>query len=59
MYSVGVEGSFDLDDQTFNMAGYSIGITDIYSDAPGVIGARYAAALDAGINPATGEIDCR
>ena len=60
MYSVGVEGSFDLDSQTFNYsAGYSIGNTDIYSDAPGVIGARYAAALDVGINPNTGEIDCR
>ena len=60
MYSVGVEGSFDLDDNTFNYAaGYSIGNTDIYSDEPGIIGARYAAALDVGINPATGEIDCR
>jgi len=60
MYSVGVEGSFDLDSRSFNYAaGYSIGNTEIYSDAPGVIGARYAAALDVGINPATGEIDCR
>ena len=60
MYSVGLEGSFDLDNRTFNYAaGYSIGNTEIYSDAPGVIGARYAAALDVGINPATGEIDCR
>ena len=60
MYSVGVEGNFDLNDQTFNYAaGYSIGNTEIYSDAPGVIGARYAAALDVGINPNTGEIDCR
>ena len=60
MYSVGVEGSFDLDDNTFNYAaGYSIGNTEIYSDEPGIIGARYAAALDVGINPATGEIDCR
>ena len=38
MYSVGVEGNFDLNDQTFNYAaGYSIGNTEIYSDAPGVI----------------------
>ena len=60
MYSVGVEGDFDLNDRTFNYAaGYSIGNTEIYSDAPGVIGARYVAALDVGINPATGEIDCR
>ena len=60
MYSVGVEGSFDLDDNSFNYAaGYSIGNTEIYSDEPGIIGARYAAALDVGINPATGEIDCR
>ena len=60
MYSVGVEGNFDLNDQTFNYAaGYSLGNTEIYSDAPGVIGARYAAALDVGINPNTGEIDCR
>ena len=60
MYSVGVEGNFDLNDQTFNYAaGYSIGNTEIYSDAPGVIGARYAAALDVGINPNTGEVDCR
>ena len=60
MYSGGVEGNFDLNDQTFNYAaGYSIGNTEIYSDAPGVIGARYAAALDVGINPNTGEVDCR
>ena len=60
MYSVGVEGSFDLDDRSFNYAaGYSLGNTEIYSDEPGVIGARYVAALDVGINPDTGEIDCR
>ena len=60
MFSVGLEGNFDLNEQTYNFAlGYSIGNTEIYSDAPGVIGARWAAALDVGINPETGEIDCR
>jgi len=60
MFSVGLEGNFDLNDNTYNFAlGYSIGNTEIYSDAPGVIGARWAAALDVGINPNTGEIDCR
>ena len=60
MFSVGLEGNFDLNDKTYNFAlGYSIGNTEIYSDAPGVIGARWAAALDVGINPETGEIDCR
>ena len=29
------------------------------ADAPAVLGARYAVALDVGINPTTGEIDCK
>ena len=40
-------------------AGYSYGATNIQADAPAVLGARYAAALDVGINPTTGEIDCK
>ena len=60
MFSVGLEGNFDLNEKTYNFAlGYSIGNTEIYSDRPAVIGARWAAALDVGINPNTGEIDCR
>ena len=59
-YAVGLEGEFAVGDNDFQYAmGYSIGNTFIYSDAPGVIGARYAAALDVGINPNTGAIDCK
>ena len=59
-FTMGVEGNFALDDNEFlYSAGYSFGETMIYSSAPAVIGARYAAALDVGINPATGEIDCK
>ena len=59
-FQVGIEGDFSVGDNSFiYAAGYSIGNTTIYSDAPGVIGARYAAALDVGINPATGAIDVR
>ena len=59
-FQVGIEGDFSVGENTYNYgAGYSIGNTTIYSDAPGVIGQRYAAALDVGINPATGEIDCK
>ena len=44
-YAVGLEGEFAVGDNDFQYAmGYSIGNTFIYSDAPGVIGARYAAA---------------
>ena len=60
MYAVGLEGEFALDDRDFQWSmGYSLGNTDIYSDAPGVIGQRYWAALNVGINPDTGEIDCK
>ena len=59
-FAVGLEGDFGVGDSDFQYAaGYSIGNTFIYSDAPGVIGARYAAALDVGINPDTGAIDCK
>jgi len=59
-FQVGIEGDFSVGDSSyFYAAGYSIGNTTIYSDAPGVIGARYAAALDVGINPNTGAIDCK
>ena len=59
-FAVGIEGEFSVGDNDFQYAGgYSIGNTDIYSDAPGVIGMRYAAALDVGINPNTGAIDCK
>ena len=60
MYAVGLEGEFALDDRDFQWSmGYSLGNTEIYSDAPGVVGGRYWAALNVGINPDTGEIDCK
>ena len=59
-FQVGAEGDFEFGENSYAWSmGYSIGNTEIYADAPGVIGARYAAALDVGINPATGEIDCK
>ena len=59
-FQAGLEGDFSIGENTYTYgAGYSIGNTTIYADTPGVIGQRYAAALDVGINPATGEIDCK
>ncbi len=59
-FSMGLEGDFALNDGEFLWsAGYSYGATNIQADAPAVLGARYAAALDVGINPTTGEIDCK
>jgi len=59
-FAMGLEGDFALNDGEFLWStGYSYGKTNIQSDAPAVIGARYAAALDVGINPNTGEIDCK
>ena len=57
---MGLEGDFALNDGEFLWsAGYSYGATNIQADAPAVLGARYAAALAVGINPTTGEIDCK
>jgi len=59
-FAGGFRGDFELGNNLYDWeAGYQWGRTQIISDAPDVIGARYAAALDVGINPATGEIDCK
>jgi outer membrane receptor protein involved in Fe transport len=59
-YSTGVSGNFDSMGRNFTYeVGYSWGETRVISQAPFVVGARFAAAMDYGINPATGEIDCR
>lgn len=59
-YSMGITGEFDSMGRDFSYeVGYSWGETMIGSQAPFVVGARFAAAMDYGINPATGEIDCR
>jgi hypothetical protein len=59
-YNLGFEGIFDLLDteMTYDI-GSSWGETRIISKEPIQIAARWAAALDYGINPATGEIDCK
>ena len=46
------------DSYTYDI-GSSWGQTRILGTAPIVIGARFAASLDYGINPLTGQIDCK
>ncbi len=59
-YNAGFDGKFDIMGEEFTYdIGTSWGETRIISTEPIQIGARYAAALDYGINPATGEIDCK
>jgi len=59
-YNLGFEGTFELlDTEMAYDIGQSWGETRIISREPVQIGARFAAALDYGINPNTGEIDCR
>ena len=64
-FAGGLRGDFALGGNVYDWeAGYQWGRTQILSDSPDVIGARYAAALDVGINddPTSenfGEIDCK
>ena len=59
-YTLGFEGNFNLLDEEFGYdIGASWGETRILATAPIVVAARWAAALDYGINPATGEVDCK
>ena len=59
-YTLGFEGEFDLLDNEMKYdIGSSWGETRVLNTAPIQIAARWAAALDYGINPATGEIDCK
>ena len=59
-YNAGFDGKFDIMGEEFTYdIGTSWGETRVISTEPIQIGARYAAALDYGINPATGEIDCK
>ena len=59
-YNAGFEGKFNIMDEEFTYdIGSSWGETRILSTEPIQIGARVFAALDYGINPATGEIDCK
>ena len=58
--NIGVEGSFDFNDKTYSYdVGMSNGKTRIISTNPEPVGARWMAALDVGINPDTGEVDCK
>jgi hypothetical protein len=57
---LGFEGEFDLLDTEMKYdIGSSWGETRILNTQPIQINARLHAALDYGINPATGEIDCK
>jgi len=59
-YNLGFEGSFYLLDEEYEYdIGTSWGQTRILSTAPFQVAARWAASLDYGINPTTGEIDCK
>ena len=59
-YNAGFEGKFNIMDEEFTYdIGASWGDSRINSTEPIQIAARVFAALDYGINPATGEIDCK
>lgn len=59
-FNLSFNGSFDALDSVFDWSvGYQKGISTIYSQDNGLDDAKWLAAMDVGINPATGEIDCR
>ena len=59
-YNLGFEGDFELlgEEMSYDI-GTSWGETRVLGISPMQIAARWAASLDYGINPATGEIDCK
>lgn len=59
-YTTGFEGEFSLMGLDLEYdTGFSWGETRVISNEPFVVAARWAAALDYGINPNTGQIDCK
>ncbi|WP_404398569.1 TonB-dependent receptor domain-containing protein [Idiomarina loihiensis] len=59
-FNLTFNGSFDAMDRFFDWSvGYQKGISTVYSQDRALDDAKWLAAMDAGINPETGEIDCR
>lgn len=62
VYSANAElnGEFELDDKFFDWSvGYQKGISTIYSQRQSLDTAKWLNAMDVGINPETGAVDCR
>lgn len=58
-YRAELTSFFDIGDKTFDWAlSYQKGISSVYSQDQGLNIPKFFAALDAGINPETGQIDC-
>lgn len=58
--SLNFNGAFEALDTEFDWSvGYQKGISTIYSQDMAVDDAKWLAAMDVGINPKTGKIDCR
>ena len=59
-YYIGFEGTFELRGNEMDWdVGYSHGAVDTFSAGEDIIRERLVTATDVGINPATGEIDCK
>ena len=59
-YTVAFDGNFDLAGNTYEWeAGVSNGTVDLLGRSEDVNTGRMVTALDTGINPATGEVDCK
>ena len=58
-YKAELTSFFDIGDKTFDWSvSYQKGISNVYSQDEGVSIPKFFAALDAGINPETGAVDC-
>jgi len=59
-YNIGLDGDFSFLDRDFTWElAYQTGNSQIFANTPDVANERWFAAIDVGINPATGQIDCR
>ena len=59
-YYIGFEGTFELRGNEMNWdVGYNHGSVDIFASSEDIVRERLVTATDVGINPATGEIDCK
>ncbi|WP_404401878.1 TonB-dependent receptor [Idiomarina seosinensis] len=59
-FDIDFNGSFNAMDTVFDWSvGYQKGMSTIYSQDRAIDDAKWLAAMDVGINPETGEIDCR
>lgn len=55
-----LQGDFTLADRDFTWAvSFQKGVSSVYSESSGLSDARFWAAMDVGVNPGTGELDCK